>query len=164
MSADRATPTDAEDLTELLNESYRPAEAFLYDGPRTSLDEVRARLAKGVFLVSRSADGLDGCVYVEGHGERGYLGMLAVSPRRQGAGLGRELVREGEAFLRERGVERLEIEVVNLRRELFAFYDRLGYRVTGRSPFEDPRLRLPCHFVVMEKSLRAQDPASGPPA
>jgi ribosomal protein S18 acetylase RimI-like enzyme len=90
--------------------------------------------------------------------------MLAVSPKRQGSGLGPALVAAGEAHLRARGVRRLEIEVINLREPLFAFYSRLGYEVTGERPFEDPRLLRPCHLVVMEKSLAAQDPASRPPA
>jgi len=150
---EKARLEDVAGLTDLLNAAYGPAEAFLYDGPRTDADEVRARLAKGTFLLVRSGEGLDGCVYLEGNGDRGYLGMLAVSPRRQGGGLGRALVGAGETFLREQGVERIEIEVVSLRESLFAFYDRLGYRVTGERPFDYRGLRLPCHLVVMEKSL-----------
>lgn len=164
MSFEAAKASDAADLTGLLNEAYGPAEAFLYDGPRTTVDEIGARLAKGTFLLSRSAEGLDGCVYLEGRGERGYLGMLAVSPRRQGAGLGPALVRAGEGFLRERGVRWLEIEVVSLRKSLFPFYERLGYRVTGERPFDYPGLRFACHLVMMEKPLVAQDPASRPRA
>jgi ribosomal protein S18 acetylase RimI-like enzyme len=164
MSLEPATAADVADVTGLLNEAYGPAEAFLYDGPRTTPDEVAARLAKGTFLLRRSAEGLDGCVYLEARGERGYLGMLAVSPRRQGTGLGRSLVRAGEAFLRERGVERLEIEVIDRRDELFGFYERLGFHATSRRPFEEPRFRVPVQLVVMEKSLLPQDPSSPPPA
>jgi ribosomal protein S18 acetylase RimI-like enzyme len=162
---DRATADDAQRLADLLNEAYLPVEAFMYDGPRTDVEEIRARLARGAFLVSRSGEGLDGCVFLEATGGgRGYLGMLAVSPRRQGTGLGRALARAGEAFLRERGVEILEIEVISIRESLFGFYDRLGYRVIGQRPFDYPGLRVPCHLVVMEKSLRAQEPSSGAPA
>lgn len=161
MTAEAATNADAYALTDLLNEAYAAAEAFFHTGPRTTVEDVLVRLAGGTFLVSRSDAGLDACVYVESDGTRGYLGMLAVSPRCQGAGLGPRMVGAGEAHLRERGVERLEIDVISLREPLFGFYERLGYRVTGRRPFEDPRLLRPCHLVVMEKSLRAQDPASG---
>jgi ribosomal protein S18 acetylase RimI-like enzyme len=150
----RAGPEDAEAVTALVNEAYLPAESFLYDGERTDLDEIRARLGKGTFLLRRAAGGrLEAGVYVESQGDRGYLGMLAVSPAAQGRGLGGSMVASAEAFLRARGVRRLEIEVVNRRETLLAFYRRQGYRVTGQRPFEDPRLRLPCHFIVMEKSL-----------
>ena len=164
MTFERAAAADGPALAELLNEAYLPAEAFLYDGPRTTVEEVSGRMAKGVFLVVRSAEGLDGCVYIEPRGSRGYLGMLGVPPRRQGTGLGRELVRAGEAFLRERGVEVLEIDVVSLRTELFGFYERLGFRVVGERPFQEPRVKLPCHLVVMEKPLGGQDPSSRPTA
>ena len=127
MSFEAATAADVPALTDLLNEAYLAAEAFLYDGPRTTVEEIAARMAKGVFLLVRSTQGLDGCVYVEPRGQRGYLGMLGVSPRRQGTGLGRELVHAGEALLRARGVERLEIDVVSVRTELFGFYERLPH-------------------------------------
>ena len=164
MTFERAHGSDVPALADLLNEAYLPAEAFLYDGPRTTAEEVARRMAKGVFLVVRAGGALDGCVYIEPTGERGYLGMLGVTPRRQGTGLGRDLVRAGEAFLRERGVSTLEIDVVSLRTELFGFYERLGFRVVGERPFEEPRVKLPCHLVVMEKPLGAQDPSSPPPA
>ena len=164
MSFEAATAADVPALTDLLNEAYLAAEAFLYDGPRTTAEEVAARLAKGVFLLVRSTQGLDGCVYIEPRGQRGYLGMLGVSPRRQGTGLGRQLVHAGEALLQARGVERLEIDVVSLRTELFGFYERLGFRTVGTRPFEEPRAKLPCHLVVMEKPLGAQDPSSRPSA
>jgi ribosomal protein S18 acetylase RimI-like enzyme len=148
---------DGARLTSLLNEAYGPPEAFLYDGPRTTVEEVGERLARGTFLVLRAGDVLDGCVYLESEGARGYLGMLAVAPRRQGTGLGHALVKAGEAFLGERGVRRLEIEVLSARPELFGFYDRLGFVVTGRRPFECAGLRVPCDLVAMEKPLGAQD-------
>jgi ribosomal protein S18 acetylase RimI-like enzyme len=161
MTVEQATAADVPFLTDLLNAAYLPAEDFLYDGPRTTVDAVAARVAKGFFLVVRSADGLDACVYLEPRGTRAYLGMLGVAPRSQGSGLGRELVHLGEAFLRERGASVLEIDVVSARPELLGFYQRLGFRAVGERPFDEPRLKVPCHLVVMEKPLVAQDPASG---
>jgi ribosomal protein S18 acetylase RimI-like enzyme len=163
MTVETATAADVPALTDLLNQAYLLAEAFLYDGPRTTVEEVAARVAKGVFLLVRSPEGLDGCVYLEPRGQRGYLGMLGVAPRRQGTGLGRELVHAGETLLRGRGVELLEIDVVSLRTELFAFYERLGFRVVGQRPFDEPRMKSPCHLVMLEKPLREQDPSSARP-
>jgi hypothetical protein len=46
------------------------------------------------------------------------------------------------------------LRVVNIREELAPWYRRLGYRETGATaPFDDPRLKRPCHFVEMEKPL-----------
>lgn len=164
MILEPARPGDAEGVTTVVNDAYRAAESWFHEGPRTTVAEVTARMARGTFLVHRSEGAVDACVYVEPRGSDGYLGMLAVSPRRQGSGLGLALVAAGEAHLRERGVRRLEIEVINLREPLFAFYGRLGYQVTGERPFEDPRLLQPCRLVVMEKSLAAQERASRPEA
>jgi ribosomal protein S18 acetylase RimI-like enzyme len=150
-----ALPEDAEALTALVNEAYLPAESFLYDGDRTDVDEIRSRLAAGTFLLRRGSDGrLEGCVFVESEGERGYLGMLAVAPRCQGRGLAHSLVAAGENFLRARGVRLLEIEVVSLLPALVRFYERQGYRLNGRQrPFHERQLHHPCHFVYLEKAL-----------
>ena len=51
----------------------------------------------------------------------------------------------------------MDLEVVNLREELPAFYRKFGYRVTGTHPFPAmERTKLPCHFMVMSKPLVAE--------
>ncbi len=151
-----ASEQDATGVAALINEAYLPAEGFLYDGPRISVEEVRARLASGSFLLRSTAIGsLEGCVYVEVRGDIGYFGLLAVSTDRQHHGLGRRLVSAAEAYFRERGCSAVEINVVNHRRELFPFYGGLGYRVIGEKPFDDARLTQPCNFVMMRKTLGA---------
>ena len=149
-----ANERDAADIAALINEAYLPAEGFLYDGPRISVDEVRAKLGNGKFLLRATSIGsLAGCVYVEVRHVTGYFGLLAVSTNRQHHGLGRKLVSAAEAFCRARGCDAVEIDVVNHRQELFPFYGGLGYRVIGQRPFDDERLNRPCHFVMMRKSL-----------
>ena len=149
-----ASERDAEDIADLINEAYLPAEGFLYDGPRISLEEVRDKLGSGGFLLRETTIGsLEGCVYVEIRGEVGYFGLLAVSTERQHHGLGRRLVSAAEAYFRDRGCTAVDIDVVNHRRELFPFYGGMGYHVIGEKPFEDARLHQPCHFVVMRKML-----------
>ncbi len=149
-----ADEQDADDIAALINEAYLPAEGFLYDGPRISVEEVRAKLASGCFLLRATSIGsLAGCVYLEVRGDIGYFGLLAVSTNRQHHGLGRRLVSAAESFFRERGCTAVEIDVVNHRRELFPFYGGLGYRVSGEKPCNDVRLTQPCHFVSMRKAL-----------
>lgn len=149
-----ANEQDADDIAALINEAYMPAEGFLYDGPRISVDEVRSKLQTGGFLLRTTTIGsLEGCVYVEARGDIGYFGLLAVSSDRQHHGLGRRLVSAAEAYFRDLGCAAVEIDVVNHRRELFPFYGGMGYRVIGEKPFEDVRLTQPCHFVLMRKTL-----------
>jgi len=48
----------------------------------------------------------------------------------------------------------MDIQVVNLREDLFGFYRSRGYVETGTHPFPtDVKTKLPCHFVEMTKSL-----------
>lgn len=62
-----------------------------------------------------------------------WMGLLAVSPDAQGRGLGREMLAGAERFVREQWeAKRLEFDFVHTRRELKAWYERLGYRETGK--------------------------------
>lgn len=161
----RAHAADASAIARIVNAAY-VAERFFVEGDRTSADEVRALMARGTFLVATAADEgapgdsheedgpLVGGVFVETRGETGRFGMLAVEPARQGRRLGRQLVAAAEALAREAGCQRMEIAVVNLRTPLFPFYERLGYRVSGREPYVRTRqVTRPCHFVLMSKIL-----------
>jgi len=48
----------------------------------------------------------------------------------------------------------MDIKVVNLRTDLFGFYQKRGYVVTGTSPFPtDVETKLPVHFIDMSKQL-----------
>ena len=59
-----------------------------------------------------------------------------------------------EALCEAMGCRRMALRVVNIREELAPWYRRLGYRETGATvPFDDPRAKLPCFFVEMEKPL-----------
>jgi hypothetical protein len=48
----------------------------------------------------------------------------------------------------------MDLRTVNVREELPAFYRRAGYTETGTEPFPpEANPRLPCHFIVMSKTL-----------
>ncbi len=159
----KASESDVLALTALINEAYSPAEGILYDGSRITSEEVRTKLDHDGFLLERDAEGaIRGCVHVTATGDSGHFGLLAVSPTRQGRGLGRSLVRAAESFCLARGCRTMTIDVVDGRHELFPFYASLGYEAVGERPFDDPRLKRPSHFVVMRKVLVSDDPGSAP--
>ena len=66
-----------------------------------------------------------------------------------------------ESTLAEAGRPRVELLVVNLRRELPSWYGGQGYREVGTRPFppDAPNI-LPCHYLVMSKRLPASDGAT----
>lgn len=126
---------DAEAITALINSAFWLAESFLIDRDRIDLESVQSLLEKGKFMVASDGSILAGCVYVELRGDRAYLGLLAVDPRRQKAGLGSMLMNAAEDFCAKAGCHFMDLRIVNVRQELPAFYRRRGYVETGTAPF-----------------------------
>lgn len=147
-----ASMSEASDLVTLINAAFR-VEKFFVESDRITLEEVQALFRKGSFLVAEE-NGLAACVYVERRGGRGYFGLLSVDPARQKNGVGRKLVDASEQFCRELGCDAMDLQIVNLREELPAFYRRLGYQESGTAPWpEEVATKIPCHFVRMSKAL-----------
>jgi GNAT superfamily N-acetyltransferase len=148
-----AQSADVEALALLINIAFRVELPFI-DGDRINPHGVREYMKKGKFLLAEDSAGLAGCVYVELRGDRGYLGLLGVEPRRQGTGLGRELMSAAEDFFRQAGCLTVDLRIVSARTPLPAFYRHLGYVETGTAPFpHDVQAKVPCHYIVMSKSL-----------
>jgi ribosomal protein S18 acetylase RimI-like enzyme len=160
----RARSSDAVAIARVVNAAYREAESFFVRGDRIELSEVRTLLERGGFLLAERGGTLLGSVYVEDRGDHGYIGLLSVDPELQREGLGRTLMTAAEDTLARAGRQRVELLVVNLRRELPAWYGKQGYREVGTRPFPpDAPNFLPCHYLVMSKRLsRVAFPARGP--
>ena len=149
-----AEPSDARQIMAVINSAFRIAEEFFCGEDRITLEEVERLFTTGTFLLAEMDRLLAGCVYVELRGDRSYLGLLSVDPSQQQGGLGSLLMNAGEQHCRERGSGFMDIFLVNLRTELFPFYQKRGYVETGTHPFppETPT-KLPCHFITMAKAL-----------
>jgi GNAT superfamily N-acetyltransferase len=144
---------DVDALVRLINSAFRVELPYI-EGDRIDAQGVRAYMAKGKFLLAEDSAGLAGCVYVELRGERGYLGLLGVDPRRQGTGLGRKLMHAAENFFREAGCIAVDLRVISARTPLPAFYRHLGYLETGSAPFSpDVPVKVPCHYILMAKTI-----------
>ena len=149
-----ASLRDAEKIATLINSAFRPAEGFFLDADRIDHQSVRNLFAKGNFLLGETDGVVAGCVYLELRGERAYLGLLAVDPAHQHSGFGSLLMAAAEENCRRLGCRFMDIQVVNLREDLFGFYRRRGYVETGTCPFPaDVETKLPCHFIEMSKPL-----------
>ncbi len=87
------------------------------------------------------------CCQLEHRGDHAYFGMFAVSPALQGAGLGRAVIAEAERQARASwGVTEMHMTVITVREDLIAWYERRGYRRTGRTtpfPYGDERFGIP---------------------
>jgi ribosomal protein S18 acetylase RimI-like enzyme len=149
-----ATIDDADCLVAFINRAFAP-DNFFKRTERTDPTQVAEYLRKGFFLLLEDTGTLLGLVYTElRENHRGYIGMIATDSDRQGGGIGTRLLQIGEDFCRDQGSTVIEISVVNLRPDLVAWYQRKGYQVVGEAPYVRPEiLILPCHFILMEKSL-----------
>jgi GNAT superfamily N-acetyltransferase len=149
-----ASLADAEALVRLINSAFRVELPFI-EGDRIDAEGLRSYMAKGKFLVAEDTAGLAGCVYVELHGDRGYLGLLGVDPPRQGIGLGRKLMDAAEHYFRDARCRAIDLRIISARTPLPAFYRHLDYLETGTAPFApEVPVKVPCHYVLMSKSIR----------
>lgn len=148
-----ACPKDSENIARLVNLAFL-VERPLLEGERTHPAGILELLGKGEFLLLEAEGALIGCVYLEPRGERSYLGLLAVDPQRQNAGLGSRLMAAAEEHSWKAGRHTMELTVVNLRTDLLRFYSGLGYVETGAEPFPAPgRMKVPIHLIKMGKDL-----------
>lgn len=169
MSISKATVTDTEELTALVNSAYRgetsklgwTSESHLLDGQRVDDLMLLSYLRDENISILKYVDAnnrITGCVYLEGKGDKLYLGMLTVSPLEQGRGIGKKLLAAAEEYGRILGLVAIIITVITTRDELLAWYERHGYQKTGeiRPLPNDERFgiaRQPIELYVMEKAI-----------
>jgi GNAT superfamily N-acetyltransferase len=150
-----ASRSDCAAMARLINSAFA-VETFI-EGGRTDEAEILERMNKGEFLLGCDETGeLTASVYVEVRGTRGYFGMLAVDPQRQGNGLGRKMVEAAEEYCRGKGCTAMDLTVLSLRPELPPLYRKLGYAESGVEEFRPSRPLKPgfaCHCIVMSKGL-----------
>lgn len=68
-----------------------------------------------------------GSVMVGYEGHRGWINYLAVDPSRRRSGLGRRLMAAAEAYLREIGCPKINLQVRTTNRDVLAFYAAIGF-------------------------------------
>ena len=158
-----ATQEDIPEIVRIINSAFR-VEDFFVNGDRTNHSDIAARMADPhvrFLVVDADVPGaIAAAVVVDVHDGHGHFAMLSVDPPLQGRGLARVLMKAVEDHCRAAGCESIEIEVVHLREELPAFYDKMGYAPTDTAPFPDKaKLRREAHMVRMTKRLSASDPS-----
>src|SRR5438045_3670980 len=108
----KANQPDILQLMQLINSAYRgeaskkgwTTEAELLEGElRTDEAELAQLLNKKDGAILKFSEGAEikGCVFLEKHIDRLYLGMLSVSPLQQGSGIGKKLLSASEQYASE---------------------------------------------------------------
>lgn len=102
------------------------------------------------------------CVQLEDKGDGiAYFGTFAVSPQRQGGGIGTLAMAAAEQAVAERwGATTMRMTVLRQRSELIGYYERRGFALTGETepfPYGQEQFGLPqredLEFVVLAKQL-----------
>lgn len=165
-----ATPEDIADIRVLLNSAYRgdeskkgwTTEADLIQGNvRTddaSLQEVMNKPGSVFLKYLDSAQKIIGCVNLQLHHPKMYLGMFSVSPGLQGGGIGKKILQAAEEYAIQLHCTTIYMSVIAVREELIDWYKRHSYCDTGkRIPFVEDGLSgkhtQMLEFMVMEKSI-----------
>ncbi|MFC9285531.1 GNAT family N-acetyltransferase [Streptomyces sp. NPDC057052] len=166
-----AADADVDALVALVESAYRgdssragwTTEADILQGQRTDPEGVREIIkSPDARVLTVERDGrIVACCQLEHRGEHAYFGMFAVSPTVQGGGLGRTVLEEAERRARaEWGVTEMHMTVISVRDDLIAWYERRGYRRTGRMtpfPYGDERFGIPqrddLQFELLVKPL-----------
>ncbi len=170
-----ATLADIPALVTLVTSAYRgevskqgwTTEADMLDGQRIDPEVLRGDIERPrsrVILAERQGtDGLEllACVHVAEVDGAGYLGMFSVRPDGQGNGIGKQVMREAERYVREElQLPAMRMTVIDIRDELIAFYERRGYHRTGITrpfPYGDERFGIPkrddLRFEILEKNF-----------
>ena len=165
-----ATANDIAAITSLLNSAYRgegskqgwTTEAHLIAGEvrtdETNVQEVMEQPGSVMLKYIDDDQVLSGCVNLQQHDGRIYLGMLSVAPHLQGAGIGKQLLKAAEEYALHRHCTAVYMTVISVRTELINWYQRYGYTDTGeRKPFKEDGVSgkhlQPLEFMVMEKVL-----------
>jgi ribosomal protein S18 acetylase RimI-like enzyme len=173
-----ATVDDVAAVVELVESAYRgessragwTTEADLLNGIRTDAARVQAVIAdpRSVLLVALpashgagEADPIVACCHLRDDGGRAYFGLFAVRPDAQGGGIGRALINEAQRLaVAQWGAAEIWMTVIRQRRDLIAWYERLGFELTGETqpfPYGDERFGRPRRpdlaFAVLTKPL-----------
>jgi len=165
-----ATLNDIPSLLVLLNSAYRgetskqgwTTEAHLIAGnvrtDKNNLTEIINQPGSIMLKYTSASEEIIGCVNLQQHNNKIYLGMFSVSPHLQGGGIGKQLLFSAEEYARHNHSNSIYMTVISVRSELIEWYKRNGYVDTGeRKDFKEDGLTgkhlQALEFMVLEKKL-----------
>jgi ribosomal protein S18 acetylase RimI-like enzyme len=155
MKFSKATKIDIHRISKLVNSAYRgeysrkgwTTEADFLDGQRTDPEKLLEILTEhsSIYLALEDEKILGSVYFEKLNNDVFYFGMLTVEPTEQAKGIGHFLLENLEKLAKDSGGKELRLTVIHLRSELISYYERRGFRPTGKiEPFpEDPKFGIP---------------------
>jgi ribosomal protein S18 acetylase RimI-like enzyme len=128
-----ATPADVSAIVEIVDQAYRHYIARIGKPPGPMLDDYAARVLEGVVWVLEEGALIAGIIVLLSTTNYLLLDNIAISPARQGLGLGRRLLAFAEAEALRRGYSEIRLYTHQTMVENQRLYASIGYEETGRA-------------------------------
>jgi ribosomal protein S18 acetylase RimI-like enzyme len=158
-------------IKKLLNSAYRgemskqgwTTEAHLIGGDTRTDDlnikQVMEQKGSAFLKYINEEEEIIGCVNLQQHDSKLYLGMFSVSPSLQGKGIGKQMLQAAEEYAKHLNCISIFMSVISIRAELIDWYKRHGYKDTGqRKEFIEDAVTgkhlQPLEFMVLEKYVQ----------
>jgi ribosomal protein S18 acetylase RimI-like enzyme len=127
-----ATADDVSAITQIVGQAYRHYIARIGKPPGPMLDDYAARVSEGVVWALEEQAVVAGIIVLLPTTNYLLLDNIAVSPARQGSGLGRRLLAFAEAEALRRGYSEIRLYTHQTMVENQRLYASIGYEETGR--------------------------------
>src|SRR5882724_5580091 len=127
-----ATAADVSAIAETVDQAYRHYVDRMGKPPGPMLDDYAARVLERVVWVLEEGTAIAGIVVLLPRTDYLLLDNIAVSPSRQGLGLGRQLLAFAEAEALRRGYSETQLYTHQTMVENQRLYAAIGYEETGR--------------------------------
>jgi GNAT superfamily N-acetyltransferase len=127
-----ATAADVSVIGQIVEQAYRHYIPRIGKPPGPMRDDYAARVSEGAVWVIEEGSMIAGIIVLLRRPDYLLLDNIAVSPARQGAGLGRRLLAFAEAEALRRGYNEIRLYTHRTMTENQRLYAALGYEETGR--------------------------------
>ena len=127
-----ATAADVSAIADIVEQAYRHYIARIGKLPGPMLDDYATRVRDGVVWVLEEVAVIAGIIVLLPAPDYLLLDNVAVSPARQGEGLGRQLLAFAEAEALRRGYSEIRLYTHQTMVENQRLYASIGYEETGR--------------------------------
>ena len=125
-----AVPEDEPEIIEL----WRSCDLVVSDNnPGADFRFARTGACSDILVGENEAGHIIGSVMVGHDGHRGWLYYVASAPHSRRSGIGRQMVRAAEEWLRKRGVVKALLLVGETNTEVVPFYEHLGFEVAPQT-------------------------------
>src|SRR5215470_7595593 len=125
-----ATAADVSVITEIVDQAYRHYTARIGKPPGPMLDDYATRVSEGVVWVLQESNVIVGIIVLVPSANYLLLDNIAVSPARQGLGLGRQLLAFAESEALRRGYSEIRLYTHQVMVENQRLYASIGYQET----------------------------------